>query len=373
MCWGCITSSPIEHAWFRAQSRRGLVLTASFVSVRAEDLEAFGREIFARAGLSEEHAQIQTDILVWANLRGVDSHGVLRIPRYLDWLREGRMNAAPNIRITRETHASVLIDGDRAPGALSMGFAMERAIEKAREAGIGWALVGHTTHSGPVGYYTQLAVREDMAGIAIVTSRPNMAYVGSKAAGVATSPIAIAVPGGPGGSVMLDMATSELALGKIKDSLARGVDLPEGGALTKDGRPTTDPAQAAIPMPLGGAKGSGLSLMFEALISLMVGHPLLEPALAGGDRGHSQNGLAVAVNIAAFTGTADYKAHMSALGRALKELPPLEDGGEILLPGEPENRRLEERQREGIPIPNSIWSQLSEAAATLDVPMPAVS
>jgi len=340
------------------------------VNVRAEDLEAFAREIFERAGLSETHARAQADILIWANLRGIDSHGVLRIPRYLEWLREGRMNATPDIQVTGDTPAAVLIDGDGAPGTLAMGFAMQRAIEKARAAGIGWALVGHTTHSGPVGYYAQLAVREEMAGIAIMTSRPNMAYFGSKAAGVATSPIAIAVPGGPDGSVMLDMATSELAIGKIMDARARGVAIPAGGALTQDGRPTTDPAEAAIPMPLGGAKGSGLSLMFETLISLMVGRPLLEPVLAGRERGHSQNGLAIAVNIAAFTDAGDYKENMTALGHALKGLPPLAEDGEILLPGEPEIRRLEERGQNGIPLPVRIWSQLSAAAETLDVPMP---
>lgn len=327
--------------------------------------------IFERAGLAEEHARTQAEILIWANLRGIDSHGVLRIPRYLEWLREGRMNPTPKIKVTSETAATVIVEGDRAPGVLSMTFAMNRAIEKARAAGIGLALVGGTTHSGPVGYYTQMAVRANMAGVAIMASRPNMAYFGAKAAGVATNPIAIAVPGGPDGSVMLDMASSELAIGKIKDALARGVALPESGALTKDGVPTTDPALAAIPMPLGGAKGSGLSLMFEALTSLMLGRPLLEPALEGRERGHSQNGLAIAVNINAFTDAENYREQMSALGRALKGLPPIEYGKEILLPGEPENRKLDARRLTGIPLPNIVWSQLSAAAEALDVPMPA--
>ncbi len=342
-----------------------------FVTVSAEDLKIFCREIFEHAGLAEEHAAIQADVLVWANLRGIDSHGVLRIPRYLKWLDDGQMNASPSIEVTSETVAAVVIDGDRAPGALPMRFAMLQAIRKARDAGIGWAFVSHATHSGPVGYYAEMAAREELAGIAIMTSRPNMAYFGSKSTGVATSPIAIAVPGGPDGNVMVDMATSALALGKIKDALSRGVALPEGGALTADGRPTTDPAQAAIPMPLGGPKGSGLSLMFEALISLIVENPLLEPALAGRDESHSQNGLAIAVNIAAFTSPDDYRERVSALARAIKSLPPAEAGGEIFLPGEPEKRRYEERRRDGIPVPDSIWNQLSTAAATLGVAMPA--
>lgn len=340
------------------------------MNVRANDLEMFSREIFKRAGLSEEHAQTQANILVWANLRGVDSHGVLRIPRYLDWLRRGLMNSAPNVSITKQTPSSVLINGDKAPGALSMSFAMKQAIGKAQKTGIGWAFVKNTTHSGPVGYYAQLAVQEEMVGITIMTSRPNMAYFGSKAAGVATNPIAIAVPGGPDGSVTLDMASSELAIGKIKDALAREVALPEGGALTKEGNPTTDPAEAAIPMPLGGAKGSGLSLMFETLVSLLIGHPLLEPALAGREQGHSQNGLTIAVNISTFTGVDDYKKRMTTLAQALKKLPPMKSGDEIFLPGEIEIRKLEERRRVGIPIPTRIWNQLSASAKTLNVPMP---
>ncbi len=283
------------------------------------------------------------------------------------------MNPEPRIRVRRDTAAALVIDGDRAPGVLSMRFAMERAIEKARAAGVGWALVAHTTHSGPVGYYTEQAAREKMAGLAIMTSRPNMAYHGAKAAGVATSPIALSVPAGMHGSITLDMATAEIAIGKIKDARARGLTLPEGSALTENGRPTRDPAEAAIPRSLAGAKGSGLSLMFETLVSLAVGHPLLEPALAGRERGHSQNGLTVAVDISALTDIEAFERDVGVLSDALKRLPPLEADGEILLPGEPEKRTLEKRRREGIPVPASIWKQLAMAGEELDVPLPAVS
>ena len=148
------------------------------------------------------------------------------------------MNPTPNINVTSETSATVMIDGDQAPGVISMRYAIKKAISKAKSAGVGWALVRQTTHSGALGYYTKIATEKGMAGIAIMTSRPNMAYFGSSSVGVATSPISIAVPGGPNGCLMLDMSSSALALGKIKDSLAKGVAIPENSALTKDGRPT---------------------------------------------------------------------------------------------------------------------------------------
>ena len=283
------------------------------------------------------------------------------------------MNPTPNINVTSETSATVMIDGDQAPGVISMRYAMNKAISKAKSAGVGWALVRQTTHSGALGYYTKIAAEEGMAGIAIMTSRPNMAYFGSSSVGVATSPISIAVPGGPNGCLMLDMSSSALALGKIKDSLAKGVAIPENSALTKDGRPTTDPAQAAIALPLGGAKGSGLSLMFETLTSLIAGHPLLEPVLSGQKSTHSQNGLAIAVNIEVFTSIKDYKELVTNLSVALKSLPTTEKNGEILLPGDPEQRRLKQRQIKGIPLPQKTWHELSTIAISLDIEIPITS
>ncbi|MDG2316677.1 MAG: Ldh family oxidoreductase [Gammaproteobacteria bacterium] len=343
------------------------------MNVPAEQLFLLIQTIFERSGLSQDHAYRQAEILIWANLRGIDSHGVLRIPRYIKFLKDGQMNPTPNINVISETSATVMIDGDQAPGVISMRYAMKNAISKAKSSGVGWALVRQTTHSGALGYYTKIAAEEGMAGIAIMTSRPNMAYFGSSSVGVATSPISIAVPGGPNGCLMLDMSSSALALGKIKDSLAKGVAIPENSALTKDGRPTTDPAQAAIPLPLGGAKGSGLSLMFETLTSLIAGNPLLEPTLSGQSSTHSQNGLAIAVNIEVFTSIKDYKELVTNLCVALKSLPTTEKNGEILLPGDPEQRRLKQRQIKGIPLPKKIWHELSTIATSLEIEIPTTS
>jgi len=270
------------------------------------DLESFCRNVFRATGFSEDDARTQADVLVWANLRGIDSHGVMRIPRYLTWLESGAMRADAVMEVTQQRGAAAVVDAGQGPGAVAMSLAMNDALERARADAVGLTLVRRTTHSGAVGYYAAMAARAHMAGIAVATSRPNMAYFGARAAGVATTPIAIAVPGGPDGMLLLDMSTSELPIGKIRAARATGRPLPGVVALTAEGEPTDDPDRAEIPLPLGGPKGSGLSLLFECLTGVLVGNPLLEPALTGTQKGHAQNGLAIAIDIEAFSSVTDF-------------------------------------------------------------------
>ncbi|NIW23634.1 MAG: Ldh family oxidoreductase, partial [Gammaproteobacteria bacterium] len=148
-----------------------------------------------------------------------------------------------------------------------------------------------------------------------------------------------------------------------------GQPLPGICALTADGELTDDANKAAIPLPLGGPKGSGLSLLFECLTGVLSGNPLLEPALTGAQKGHAQNGLVVAIDIEAFSSVEEFKALILALARSIKNLPALDEDGEVMLPGEPEVRESQRRQ-DGIPIPDRVWTQLAETAQHLDVPMP---
>jgi len=337
--------------------------------IAVNDLEMFCRNVFCATGFSTENARTQTDVLIWANLRGIDSHGVMRIPRYVAWLESGTMQPGATLEVMKDRGAAAVIDAGQAPGAIAMSFAMKDALRRARADAIGWTLVRRTTHSGAVGYYAAMAAQENMAGIAVATSRPNMAYFGARAAGVATTPIAIAVPGGPDGMLLLDMSTSEIPIGKIRAARAAGQPLPGVVALTEQGEPTDDPHAAAIPLPLGGPKGSGLSLLFECLTGVLAGSPLLEPALTGTERGHAQNGLVVAINIEAFSSVTDFKALILALARSIKDLPALEADGEVMLPGEPEIRESQRRQ-DGIPIPDKVWTQLAETAGSLGVSLP---
>jgi LDH2 family malate/lactate/ureidoglycolate dehydrogenase len=181
--------------------------------VHAADLREFTKGVFIAAGVPSEDATLEAEVLVWANLRGVDSHGVLRIPSYVEMIGRGDMNPRPTIRVEKETAATVLIDGDRALGPVVTTVAMRRAIDKAREAGIGWAVIRNTTHQGAMAYYALMAVEAGMAGIAIVCSPPNMAPFGARAAGVHNSPISIAVPAGRHRPLCVDMAGSSAWLG----------------------------------------------------------------------------------------------------------------------------------------------------------------
>jgi LDH2 family malate/lactate/ureidoglycolate dehydrogenase len=343
------------------------------VRVPAAELREFTKAVFIAAGLPSEDAALEAEVLVWANLRGVDSHGVLRIPSYLGFVDRGDMNPRPEIRVEKETAATVVLDGDRAFGPVVTTLAMRRAMDKARGAGIGWAVIRNTTHQGAMAYYALMAAEAGMAGLAIVCSPPNMAPHGARAAGVHNSPISIAVPAGRHRPLCLDMATSVAAGGKLALARDKGVPLPPGWALDETGQPTTDARRAKILVPFGGPKGSGLAMMFETLTSLMVGNPLLGPALFGepGAGRHRQNSVVAALDIGAFTDLARYRAEVDRLIDGLKALPRVEGVAEVLVPGEPEDRFMEERSRRGIPLPVGTVQNLRDAAARLRVPLPA--
>jgi len=339
--------------------------------VTSDALNRFAAEVFASAGMSDHHAGTVADVLVWANLRGVDSHGVARIPRYVDMIHAGDLNPKPAISVRTETVASVVIDADRAAGPVAMSAAMSAAVEKAKSAAIGLALVRQTTHTAALGFYTLAATREGMAAIALAASGPNMAYHGARAAGVSTSPISIAVPGGERGPIVLDMATGIVSVGKLLQAKRTGQAIPPGSALDRDGNPTTDPDAAQIPLPMAGPKGSGLALLIECITSPIVSSPILADALEGAQesRRHRQNGLALAIDVARFGDPRAFRREIDRLVKAVKALPLDANTGEVLLPGERGDRVFAERSRAGIPIPRTTFDELGALAERLGVRM----
>jgi LDH2 family malate/lactate/ureidoglycolate dehydrogenase len=338
-----------------------------------ETLQQFVKEILIRFGMPPQDAQIEAEVLLWANLRGIDSHGVLQIPSYLKELDEGYMNPRPDIRVINETPATMVIDADLAFGAVVTVFTMNKVIEKTRDTGICWATIRNTSHQGAMGYYTLMAAEKGMAGIIFTCTPPAMAPFGAKAAGVDNSPLSIGVPAGRYGHVILDMATSVSALGKIKLARDKGLPIPEGWALDEEGKPTTDPNAASILLPVGGAKGSGLALMFECLSSIMIDNPLLEPVLDGTKKseGHqTQNSVAVAIDIGKFTDVNSYKEHIDNLLDGLKALPRADGFSEILYPGERGKRTHEDRSRNGIPLPEGTIRRLRDIAERFGLSFP---
>jgi len=345
---------------------------AEGIPVDWQSLQAFAQEVFEAVGLTPQDARTEAEVLVWANLRGIDSHGVLRIPQYVRSVEAGAMNPHPDIHVERETPASLLIEADHAFGPVVTVLAMNRIVEKARVSGLALAFIRNTTHQGAMGYYPLMAAKEGLAGLALVCNPPNMAPYGARSAGVHNSPIAIAVPGEQHQALILDMATSVAAGGKVSLAIDKGIPIPEGWALDKEGQPTTDPRRVGALLPVGGPKGSGLALMFECLSSLMVGNPLLESSLTHGTPVPlgTQNSVVGAIDIAAFTALSDYRRHVDTLIAGIKRLPPAEGFSEVLLPGELEDRVCAERKRHGVPLPKGTVANLRHVAEGLGVAYP---
>lgn len=340
--------------------------------IAAVDLKSFTKEVFISVGLPPEDAEIEAELLVWANLRGIDSHGVLRIPFYIDAVEKGLMNPAPNIQVLNETPATVMYEADRAFGPVVTTRVMKHVLSKAKDSGICWGLIKDTTHQGAMAYYSLMAAEASMAGIAIVCSPPNMAIHGSKSPGAHNSPISIAVPAMEQNHLVLDMATSVAAGGKISVAKDKGIPIPSDWALDSAGVPTTDPNLATILLPAGGPKGSGLALMFESLSSIMAGNPLLAPNLTveQTERRIIQNSIVAAIDISAFTDITKYRLDIDDLVKNLKRLPTAEGVDEIFVPGELENRVYQDRSKNGIPLPLGTLSNLEIVSKKLGTIMP---
>jgi ureidoglycolate dehydrogenase (NAD+) len=346
-------------------------------TLSAESLAKFAADIFVARGFSEDHAAKIAEVLVWADLRGAPSHGVQRIPRYIEIIDADEMNTRPEIRVTKELPAAVLIDADRAPGQVSMRLAAAEAARKARAAGIGLALVRRTTHTAALGFYTRLAALEGMAAICGSASWSNMVYHGAREVGVASNPFSIAIPHGPsagkgGEPLVLDMATAVAALGKIVHAARSGKSIPEGWALDDDGNPTTDPKKATLPLALGGPKGSGLSLMIEAIASLVTANAIIADTIERkpGGTAHRQNAFLIAIDIAQFRDLPGFDRDLVRMINALKAQPRQAGFEEILMPGERGARELEKRRKTGITIPAATWAELMKVADRFGVKAP---
>ena len=340
---------------------------ASKVRVKADDLRALVAGIFAARGTTD--AAAVADALVWANLRGIDSHGVSRVPRYLELFDRGESapDAVPTVQ--RPRAAIAIVDAHGAPGPIAMNRAVAEAMSGARECGVGWASVRGTVHTGAIGYYTSQAADAGMAAVGVVAGVPNMAYAGARGAAVATSPLSVAVPAGRHSTVLLDMATAVMALGRIAQLKAAGKELPPGVAVTRNGDPTTDPALAAVPLPVGGPKGSGMSLVFELLASGLAANPIV-PGYHAGDRRHRQNGFILAVDVSAFGDPGEFTRGVDDTVDAIKALPPGAGVAEVLVPGERGHRTEAQRRTAGIPLGPKVWRELTGAASSLGVPVP---
>ncbi len=348
------------------------VATEPEIRIASPALAQFVTEIFAAVGVAHPLAAKWTDSLVWANLRGVDSHGVLRVPGYVDRLKRKVINPSPQMRIEQRSGAVVVLEADRAPGAIAMARAMSEAIACARQTHLGWCAARNITHAGAVGYFALQAAQVGMAGIVMTASGPLMAYYGARVAGVSTNPLAIAFPAGKRSPYLIDMSTSTVALGKLMAARDAGRAVPRGWGIDARGRETTDPSEIATLLPMAGAKGSGLSFLIECLCSLTVHNPIIAEALEAGGSLEEPflNGVAIALDLAVFGNPDSIRAQADRLGDAILSLPAAAGTDRIFLPGERGEAIRRERERGGIPLPRGTWDRLLACARQFGLAAP---
>lgn len=343
-----------------------------------DDLRAFGSGLFEAAGLPAEDARIVTDGLVAANLRGIDSHGVSRIPMYLTRLRHGVVNPKPAIVVQPVAAAAALVDGDDGMGFLTGRRAMDEAMALAATAGIGVVGVRRSTHYGMAALYVQQAIEAGYLALAFTNASPALPVWGGRSAFLGASPLAAGVPAKNAAPYVLDMAMTVIARGKIRLAALHGEAIDPGLALDGEGRPTRD-AQAAfegVCLPFGGVKGAALAMLMDLLAGVLTG------ANHGGrvkslyfDHSEPQNvgHLFMALRRDLFVTAEEFDDRMDDFVARAKAQPLAEGIDEILIPGEPEARTAAMRQRTGIPITADVVRELAAEADAASLTLPPAS
>jgi L-2-hydroxycarboxylate dehydrogenase (NAD+) len=241
---------------------------------QSRDLESFVARALTAVGLPASDAEQVAQLMILADLRGSDGHGIFRLSQYIRRIRAGGMNLRPNIHVVQETDATALVDGDNGMGHLVMRFATGVAIEKAGRSGIGWVGVQRSNHAGPAALYAMMPLEHNMIGIYLAVGSANhMPPWGGVELLLSTNPIAFAIPASEEPPIVLDIATSVAAYGKVKTKAQRGEQMPEGWMINAFGKPLTDPkrAEEGFLLPIGGYKGYGLALIFGLLAGTLNG------------------------------------------------------------------------------------------------------
>ncbi len=365
-------------------------MNSEYVTVQAEPLGDFCRDVFVCLDVPPRDARTVAEVLVAADLRGIDSHGVARLRRYVRGLKEGVIFADPGLRIVRETPVSALLDASAALGQVAGRRAMETAVAKALQAGAGFVAVQNSNHFGIAGFYAQMALEHDLIGIAMTNSTPDVVPTFGREVLLGTNPISVAVPAGGERPYVLDMSTAVITSGKLEARSRMGKKIPLGWALDEKGEACDDPARVYANMrakrgggllPLGGNgedfgghKGYGLGLLvdiFSGVLSASANTTLLYPKTPEGKPLPSRVGHFLgALRVDLFRPLDGFKKDMDDLIRRLKNAPKAEGRERIYIHGEKEFELERKYRREGIPLHFKVYEDLKGLAAELDVPFP---
>lgn len=340
------------------------------------DLMAFCVEAMLKTGMKSADADTTAEVLVTTDTWGVHTHGTKQLRVLMRNFRDGRMDLNARAEPVNEGPGWACFDGHHSMPMPSSVLAMETAVRKARETGVAVSTVRNSGHYGAAGYYAYLAARQDMIGLSFSNVDPGVAVPGSRGSVLGTNPLAYAVAAGEEPPVMLDIATSVVAAGKIYAAQHAGRPIPEGWMVDGEGLPTTDPT----PYPLGGAllpmaghKGYGIALLVEILTGV----------LGGGESGHNirswvigpalpvnQSHTFIAINIDAFEPIAQFKKRMDALIRQIRSVPKAKGAERIYVPGEMEWERRKKSLADGIPLPDDVIDSLRGLAQDTDIAPP---
>jgi L-2-hydroxycarboxylate dehydrogenase (NAD+) len=349
-------------------------------------LHEFCARVFRNLGVPDEEAILAADVLSAADRRGIDSHGVARLRTYYDLLSVRRINPRPQPRIVRETPSTATVDGDNGLGLVVGPWANEVAMGKAAASGSGWVSVCNSNHYGIAGYYVSKAVERDMIGWSMTNSSKGVAPLWGAERMLGTNPIAIAFPAGEEPPIVLDMATSTVAYGKIEMADREGEAVPLGWAIDGDGNPTTDPRAmisggALVPLGSdrehGGHKGYGLALAVDVLCAVLSGAnwgPFTPPfALRQADPprrvGKGIGHFFGAMRVDAFRDVDEFKAQIDDFIRTLRATRPAPGTSGPLIPGDPERAAQKERDAHGVPLVDAVLEDLRNISRTTGVPL----
>lgn len=335
------------------------------MNITAEQERAIIMEILTKMNVNKEHAEIVADVTIDANLKGFSSHGLGRFPQYVKGLKLGTIKTDADIEIEKETAAMALINGNHIFGHVVAFKAMKIAIEKAKETGIAVVGVHDSNHFGVAGYYSDMAVMEDLIGIVIANTEPAVAPIGGKEPILGTNPIAIGIPSNKN-YVSVDMATSASARGKLLEAVRKGQKIPENVALDNEGNPTIDPERAlkGSILPFGAHKGYALAFMIEILSG-----PLVRAASGKSVKGTAnpeemctKGDLIMAIDPSKFVNTNEFKEDVDEFIAEIKN-----SGENIFIPGDLEVRNIKKAKKDGILLDDVLYRQLKEITNELSL------
>lgn len=350
-------------------------------------LQQFTQSVFMKCGMNSEDALLCAEVLVKADLRGIDSHGVARLSGYVRLAESGRANMNPKWRIIHETPSTATVDADGGLGLAIAPKAMDIAIEKANQVGTGWVAIQHSNHFGIAAYHAMKGLPYDMIGIAMTNASPLVAPTLSKERMLGTNPICYVFPAGKLQPIVVDLATSTAANGKLEIAQRTNKKIPKGWIIDKDGNDTDDPnalKEGGILLPLGsgdtkaGHKGFGLSAIVDLLCGVLSGAnygPWVPPFvsflnplenLPGKGIGH----FVGAMRIDAFRPAADFKDNIDNWIERFKMATPIDKNAPVIIPGEPEFAMEKERLISGIPLNSLVVSDLNTLADKLGIVWP---